>query len=111
MARWCLRGTRQVYATLGLGAKPLNPPERFLRQLPAAFTTAEARADAEDAGVPRRTMFRGLDELQESGALEKLGRGRYLVEVHYRPAGAAGWTSLADMLLAMGYAEPYPSPA
>ena len=77
MARWCLRGTLQVYATLGLGAKPLNPPERFLHQLPAAFTTAEARADAEDAGVPRRTMFRGLDELQESGALEKRGRGRY----------------------------------
>ena len=77
VARWCLRETLRVYAVLGLGTKPLDPSERFLRQLPAQFTTAEARAAAEESGVPRRTMFRWLDDLQESGKLKKLGRGRY----------------------------------
>ena len=51
MARWCLRGTRQVYATLGLGAKPLDPPEQFLRGLPASFTTAEALEAATGAAT------------------------------------------------------------
>ena len=37
--------------------------------------------------------------------------GRYLVDVYYRIPSDPDWTSLADMLLAMGYAEPYPSPA
>lgn len=37
--------------------------------------------------------------------------GHYLVHICYRIPGAPDWTSLADTLLAMGYAEPYPLPA
>lgn len=77
VARWCLRETLRVYAVLGLGAKPLDPSERFLQQLPASFTTAEARALAETRDVPERTMYQWLSDLQEDGAVVKLGRGRY----------------------------------
>ena len=37
--------------------------------------------------------------------------GHYLVDIYYRMPGAPDGTSLADTLLAMGYAEPYPLPA
>ena len=77
MARWCLRETLRVYATLGLGAKPLDPPERFLRGLPASFTTAEALEAATEADVPERTMYQWLSDLQEDGVVVKVGRGRY----------------------------------
>ena len=66
-----------MYAALDLGAKPLDPPERFLQQLPQTFTTAEAKEVAQSSEVPRRTMFRWLDRLQEDGRIERIGRGRY----------------------------------
>jgi len=77
LSRWCLRETLRVYAVLGLGEAPLDPPTRFLLQLPTSFTTAEARAAAEDAGVPERTMYQWLSDLQADGAVVKVGRGRY----------------------------------
>lgn len=77
VARWCLRETLRVYDALDLGAAALDPPERFLRLLPPAFTTAEAKEVAQSSEVPRRTMFRWLDRLQDEGRIEKVGRGRY----------------------------------
>ena len=77
VARWGLRETLRVYETLGLGAETLDPPERFLQQLPSTFSTSEAKevADAED--VARRTLFKWLKDLQSDGLLEKVQRGQY----------------------------------
>jgi len=77
VARWCLRETLRVYEALQLNAAALDPPERFLRQLPRTFATSDARAVAAAEDVPERTMFKWLSDLQEDGTLEKKGRGRY----------------------------------
>jgi len=77
VARWGLRETLRVYETLGLGAEALDPPERFLQQLPSSFSTAEAEAAAEADDVARRTLFKWLKDLQKDGLLTKVSRGQY----------------------------------
>jgi hypothetical protein len=77
VARWCLRETLRVYEALQLNTAALDPPERFLQQLPRTFATSDARAVAAAEDIPERTMFKWLSDLQEDGTLEKQGRGRY----------------------------------
>ena len=77
LAGWCLRETLRVYRTHELGAEPLDPPERFLRRLPASFSTSEAEETAEEVDVPRRTLFKWLRDLQDEGKLKRIHRGRY----------------------------------
>jgi len=77
VAQWGLRETLRVYETLGLGTECLDPPERFLQQLPSTFSTAEAKEAAEAEDVARRTLFKWLKELQSDGLLTKVRRGQY----------------------------------
>mgnify|MGYP000176167783 CR=1 FL=1 len=77
VAQWGLRETLRVYETLGLGAECLDPPERFLQQLPSTFSTGEAKKVAEAEDVARRTLFKWLKELQKDGLLTKIRRGQY----------------------------------
>jgi hypothetical protein len=77
VARWGLRETLRVYETLGLGAETLDPPERFLQQLPRRFSTSEAEEVAEAEDVARRTLFKWLKDLQKDGLLTKVRRGQY----------------------------------
>jgi hypothetical protein len=77
VARWGLRETLRVYETLGLGAETLDPPERFLQQLPQRFSTSEAEEVAEAQDVARRTLFKWLKDLQKDGLLTKVRRGQY----------------------------------
>ena len=77
VAQWGLRETLRVYETLGLGAECLDPPERFLQQLPSTFSTSEAKEVAEAEDVARRTLFKWLKELQKDGLLTKIRRGQY----------------------------------
>jgi len=77
VADWTLRETLRVYETLGLGAACLDPPERFLQQLPQTFSTGEAKEAAEAEDVARRTLFKWLKDLQTDGLLTKVRRGQY----------------------------------
>jgi len=77
VARWGLRETLRVYETLGLGAEALDPPERFLQQLPRTFSTGEAKEAAEAEDIARRTLFKWLKQLQSDGLLTKIRRGQY----------------------------------
>jgi len=77
VAQWGLRETLRVYETLGLEAECLDPPERFLQQLPSTFSTGEAKEAAEADDVARRTLFKWLKELQSDGLLTKVRRGQY----------------------------------
>lgn len=77
LAGWCLRETLRVYRTHELGAEPLDPPGRFLKQLPSPFTTSDAREAAAVTDITERTMYRWLDSLQEKGKIDKTARGHY----------------------------------
>jgi hypothetical protein len=77
LGRWLTAETLRVYDRLGLDAEAIPPMHRFLRSLPDAFETAEAKAIAADKEIPRRTLFDWLSKLQESGDLERVKRGTY----------------------------------
>lgn len=73
------------------------------------------KGDERPDGLAARDFVR--EQLAPPVEIEIVGRsadpikyGRYLVEVHYRPPGVPDWISLADKLLAVGHAVPYPSP-
>jgi hypothetical protein len=77
VGRWLTDETLRVYRmhTLGANAKP--PIRRFLERLPKTFETSDAKDIAEANDIARRTLFKWLDDLQESGTLEKVKRGLY----------------------------------
>ncbi len=77
LGEWLTEETLRVYEKHNLGAEARPPIRRFLDKLPERFKTAEAKEIAEEDEVARRTLFKWLDDLQESGALEKIQRGLY----------------------------------
>jgi hypothetical protein len=74
---WLTQETLRVYGELRLDEEALDPKLRFLHALPEQFKTAEAKAAAEEQGIPRRTLFDWLDKLQHAGHLQKIKRGLY----------------------------------
>jgi hypothetical protein len=77
VGRWLTAETLRVYRKHNLGTKAQPPIRRFLEALPERFETSDAKEVAEANDIARRTLFKWLDDLQESGALEKIKRGLY----------------------------------
>jgi hypothetical protein len=77
VGRWFTDETLRVYRTHNLGAKAKPPIRRFLERLPDKFETSEAKEIAEANDIPESTMYKWMNELQESGDLAKLRRGLY----------------------------------
>jgi hypothetical protein len=77
IGQWLTNETLRVYRRHNLGAEAKPPKRLFLEQLPDRFKTSEAEKIAESRELPRRTLFKWLKDLQESGILEKLRRGVY----------------------------------
>ena len=77
LGQWLTRETLRVYENLKLDEEALQPIQRFAHMLPEEFRTKEAKAVADEEGIPDRTMYDWLDKLQDAGNLEKVRRGLY----------------------------------
>lgn len=77
LAMWFRSETLRVYDELDLVGSVLQPIDRFLRAVPAAFETDDAKEVAEEMGTPLRTMYDWLKRLRERGQVERLNEGRY----------------------------------
>lgn len=78
IAQWFYRETHRVHDELALRNAARDPLMRFLKALPdERFETAEAKAIAENEGIPRRTMYDWIGKLKEQGKIQKLKRGLY----------------------------------
>jgi DNA invertase Pin-like site-specific DNA recombinase len=77
VGRWLTEETLRVYRMHNLGAKAKPPIRRFLDRLPDRFETSDAKEVAEANDIARRTLFKWLDNLQDSGDVEKIRRGLY----------------------------------
>jgi hypothetical protein len=77
LGEWLTEETLRVYQEHNLGAEARPPIRRFLDRLPERFETSDAKEIAEVDDLAESTMFKWLNDLQESGDVEKLQRGLY----------------------------------
>jgi len=77
LAMWFRSETLRVYDELNLVADALQPIDRYSRKLPKRFDTDDAKAVAQEMGVPERTMYDWLKKLRERGQVERLTQGKY----------------------------------
>jgi hypothetical protein len=77
LGEWLTEETLRVYEEHNLGAEARPPIRRFLDKLPERFETSDAKEIAEVDDLAESTMFKWLNDLQESGDVEKLQRGLY----------------------------------
>ena len=77
VGRWFTDETLRVYRMHNLGAEAKPPIRRFLESLPDRFETSDAKEIAASNDIPESTMYKWLNDLQESGDAEKIRRGLY----------------------------------